>query len=353
VSLGSVQQDTMLTASGDGETIAFAENGISNGPWGLIDIPTGTVVRRDVQGNTGHFNYEVATDRFGSQFSVVSGWNTFVYDESYALLGNIGAAQGPFPDGGAYHPVERIAYFPWSESSTVRVYDMNTRAQTGSLNFEYVFGSNGNVAYKFGRTRLSRDGSLLMVSVGGGVRIYQQYAPLQAGPLNVQANQWQANSFGLAGSVGNGGSLDYAVATTPAHGSLSISGATASYVPAPGYVGTDSFTYRVRYGRAERSATVSMTVVDPNRAPVALNDSAQTRSAAILIPVLANDSDPDGNAIALTSVTVPSAGAAVIQGTKVLFTPPKAWPKTAVTFSYSINDGRGKSASAQVSVTRN
>jgi hypothetical protein len=352
VDLASVRQNTMLSASGDGETIAFAENNISSGAWGLIDVPTGAIIRRQGADGTGWSVYEIATDRFGAQFSLPTYDGTMVYDDVYAKLATIGAYAGIRPIGVSYHPVERIAYFPNASTSEVRVFDMNSLTQTGSLNFEYTFTStNNNRAFVDGRTRLSRDGSLLMVSVGGGVRVYQQYAPLQAGFVSASTNIGQAKTVNLAGSIGNGGALSYSLGTAPAHGSAVISNDTVSYTPAAGYVGNDSFTYRVQYGRAVREATVAMTVVDPNHAPVAVNDTAKARSTAILIPVLANDSDPDGDALSIVAVTQPTAGSVTIQGSQLRFVPPKKWPG-ALTFNYTISDGHGKQATASVTVTR-
>jgi hypothetical protein len=354
IDLASVRQNTMLSASGDGETIAFAENNISDGRWGLIDVPTGEIVRRDGYTNgAGWSVWEIGADRFGAQFSIPTYGGTMVYDDVYTKIATLGTYAAAAPIGVAYHPVERIAYFPFAQTSEVRVYDMDTRTQSGTINFEYPFPWTGNHAFDQGRVRISRDGSLLMVAVGGGVRIYQQYAPLQASAAAATTLAGQAKAVTLQGSVGNGGTVSYAVAETPSHGTVSIAGSVATYTPAAGYSGSDSFTYRANYGRAARVASVSMTITPPpNSAPVAVNDVAQARNAAILIPVTANDTDPDGDAISITSVTAPNAGAAAIQGNKVLYTPPKKWP-AQVTFNYTISDGRGKSATARVTVTRN
>ncbi|MFC0679331.1 pre-peptidase C-terminal domain-containing protein [Lysobacter korlensis] len=259
--LASVGQNSMLSASGDGLTIAFAETNLSDGPWGLFDVPTGGIVRRGgYQNGTSRFNYEIGTDRFGAQLSIPTYGGTMVYDDVYAKIATIGTYAGAQPVGVAYHPVERIAYFPFAQTSEVRVYDMNTRTQTGSFDFEYTFSHPGNAAFQNGRTRLSRDGSLLMVSVGGGVRIHQQYAPLQARSISASTAFGQARHVTLDGSVGNGGNVAYSLGTAPSHGTVTIAGNVATYTPAAGYSGADSFTYRVSYGRAVREATVSMTV---------------------------------------------------------------------------------------------
>jgi Bacterial Ig domain len=252
----------------------------------------------------------------------------------------------------AYHPVERSAYFPWSGGGQVRVYDMNTFTQTASHDFEDAFGWVGNNAYEQGRARLSKDGSLLMVSVTGGVRFLQTYASLAAAPVSATASAGTPTSIALPGSIGNGGSLSYAIVRAPAHGTATLAGANATYTAQAGYSGGDSFRYRVQYGSAVREAEVNLAVTVPNLPPVAVNDSAVTRRASILIPVLANDSDPDGDKLTITSVNRPVLGAASIEGDQVRFTPPsKSWTGT-ITFGYTISDGKGGDASATVRVTR-
>jgi hypothetical protein len=333
-----------LSVSGDAQTVGFVDYTYPTGSvWGFVDVPTGSVVRRPF--TESRYAGALAIDRLGAQFAVHGEEGYFVFDDAYAPVGTI-----PIDSSMEfrYHPVERIGYWIPYGSYVLQIHDMTTLQQIGSIDFggDPRFGGMWYV-------RLSRDGSLIMTTVGEGVRIFQQYAPLQAAAINASTNINQAKAMTLAGSIGNGGALAYSIAGQPAHGTVSVSGGVATYTPAAGYVGSDSFQYRVQYGRAVRTATVWMTVVDPNRAPVAVNDNAATRNTAILIPVLANDSDPDGDALSIASVTPPTAGTAVIQGAKVLFTPPKKWPSAPVTFNYTISDGRGKSATAKVTVTRN
>lgn len=352
-SLASLNQATMLAPSGDGQTMAFAESNASDGPWGLIDLPTGGIVRRrGYTDGTTWYNYEIGVDRLGSQFAIPTFGGTFVYDAAYRKVATLGQYAGPQPVGVAYHPVERIAYFPWSGSSEVRVYDMDTFAPIGSHDAKDTFSGNGNRAFVQGRTRLSRDGSLLMVSVTGGVRLLQTYAPLSAAPLSISAVAGTPVSVALPGSIGNGGALAYEIVRAPRHGALTLSGAVATYVAEAGFGGTDDFRYRVRYGSAVREAEARITVVVPNRPPLAADDSAATRRTAILIPVLANDRDPDGDPLSIVAVTAPRVGRVAIESGMIRYTPPRSW-SGSVGFVYTVSDGRGGTASATVTVTRN
>jgi hypothetical protein len=70
-----------------------------------------------------------------------------------------------------------------------------------------------------------------------------------------------AKAITLSGSDLEGSNLTYAVATQPAYGTLSGTGATRTYTPNPGYMGSDSFTFRVNDGALDSPpATVSILV---------------------------------------------------------------------------------------------
>ncbi|HYQ72951.1 MAG TPA: Ig-like domain-containing protein, partial [Gammaproteobacteria bacterium] len=82
------------------------------------------------------------------------------------------------------------------------------------------------------------------------------------------------------------------------NGSVSHTAGSLSYTPDPGFVGSDSFTYTIDDGfSGSASGNVSITVTAANSAPVANADSVSINAGdSITISVLANDSDPDGDA---------------------------------------------------------
>jgi hypothetical protein len=89
----------------------------------------------------------------------------------------------------------------------------------------------------------------------------------------------------------------------------------------------------------------------PNLDPVAQNDSATTEfETSVSIAVLANDTDPDGDPITLESVSMPAHGSAAINGNHIDYTPAAGF-FGADTFSYTVTDDHGGTASANVSVT--
>ena len=90
-----------------------------------------------------------------------------------------------------------------------------------------------------------------------------------------------------------------------------------------------------------------------NVGPVAIADNATTVvNTPVTVNVLANDSDANGDALTITSVSSFVNGSAVISGNSVVFTPNAGFTGTG-SFTYSISDGHGGSASATASVTVN
>ncbi len=143
----------------------------------------------------------------------------------------------------------------------------------------------------------------------------------------------------------------------PAFGTLSL-GLDGSFVytPAEGFHGTDSFTYRANDGTAwSNAATVTITVPRLNEAPVALDDAYVTAESTVLVVtaldgLLANDSDGDGDALAVLLVSGPRHGTLALDaGGGFVYTPDEGWHGTD-SFTYRAHDGTANSALATVRI---
>ncbi|MCP4967152.1 MAG: tandem-95 repeat protein, partial [bacterium] len=88
-----------------------------------------------------------------------------------------------------------------------------------------------------------------------------------------------------------------------------------------------------------------------NNDPDAVDDSDATpQDTAVVIDVLANDSDPDTDPLTVDSVTQGSNGSVVNNGTDVTYTPNASW--TGIdTFTYTVSDGNGGFDTGGVTVT--
>ncbi len=155
-------------------------------------------------------------------------------------------------------------------------------------------------------------------------------------------------------SDADGDALSLVSVTPPLHGTASISDNRVRYTPAAGFTGGDTFSYTLSDGRGgSGGANVHITVTSrPNQAPIARDDSAVTPfQTPITLSPLSNDTDPDGDDLTLVAITQPVHGNAVLNGDGQVTYTPDAGFSGADGFSYTIEDGRGGSASAQVAIT--
>jgi hypothetical protein len=93
----------------------------------------------------------------------------------------------------------------------------------------------------------------------------------------------------------------------------------------------------------------------PNNAPTAAADGAITNEdTAVVVSVLANDSDPDtGDSLTVSAVTQGANGAVVDNGDGTVTYTPNANFNGADSFTYTVSDGNGGSDTATVNVTVN
>jgi hypothetical protein len=80
---------------------------------------------------------------------------------------------------------------------------------------------------------------------------------------------------------------------------------------------------------------------------------ATSEDTAVTFNVLANDSDPDGDPIIISSFTFPTHGQLISGGAGSFTFTPAANFNGSDSFTYTIRDGKGGEATATVSITVN
>jgi len=211
-----------------------------------------------------------------------------------------------------------------------------TLAASGGFAYSPNAGFEGDDAF----TYAASDGDLsdtatVTITVGGGnvapVAVDDEATTDEDAPVTIAvlANDSDANSDPLVVvAVGDA-----------ARGTVTTDGQAVTYTPAADVNGTDAFTYTVSDGDLTATATVAVTIRPVNDAPLALDDEASTASGtAVTVAVLANDTDPDGDALVVAAVGTPSAGTVTTDGQEVVYTPPTGFSGTA-TFTYTASDG--------------
>ena len=149
----------------------------------------------------------------------------------------------------------------------------------------------------------------------------------------------------------DGNPLNVVSATAP-NGTVVINAdGTVTYTPNANFNGSDTITYTISDGAGGfATTTVAVTVTPVNDVPVAGNDTATTtEDAPVTIPVLANDSDPDGNPLTITAATSPNGTVVINPDGTITFTPAPNFNGPA-TITYTVSDGMGGVTTATVSV---
>ena len=155
-----------------------------------------------------------------------------------------------------------------------------------------------------------------------------------------------------------GGALRVESVTAPSHGTARIAALIAAdrrggvvYAPEADWHGTDRFVYTVADGDGGvATAEVVVVVAAVNDAPAAMADTVATaEDVSVLIDVLANDTDVEGGALRVESVTAPSHGTARAAGGGVEYVP-EADYHGPDRFTYTATDGDGGTATAEVVV---
>jgi VCBS repeat-containing protein len=183
-------------------------------------------------------------------------------------------------------------------------------------------------------------------------------APVANGQV-VAADNETPEAITLTASDVDDAVLTYSIVpdSGPSNGILSGSAPNVTYTANAGYEGTDSFQFIATDDDALDSDPVTVTInVSPvNHPPVAADDVASTNEdTPIDIDVITNsDSDPDGDALQVGSVTTqPSNGSAspAADSKSITYSPGPNFNGTD-TFWYVANDGGLDSAPAKVTVT--
>lgn len=163
----------------------------------------------------------------------------------------------------------------------------------------------------------------------------------------------------LAGTDPDGDPLTFTIGTGPAHGTLTGTPPTVTYVPDAGFVGADSVTFTASDGQAiSAPATIAITVEQSNRAPVATGATADT-TAGIPVNIPLTATDADNNPLTFTVASRPAHG--TLAGPPPTSTPPTGPPPTVTyrpapgfvgtdSFTFTASDGTATSDPATITI---
>uniref|UniRef100_UPI002635AD03 Ig-like domain-containing protein n=1 Tax=uncultured Sulfitobacter sp. TaxID=191468 RepID=UPI002635AD03 len=126
---------------------------------------------------------------------------------------------------------------------------------------------------------------------------------------------------------------------------------TIVFTPDEDFNGPTTITYTVADPDGnEDTATVDVNVIPANDPPVTQDDVAETnQDEAVIIDVLANDSDPDGDPLVVHSASSPNGEVAINDDGTITFTPAPGFNGPAE-ITYTVSDGQGGETPGTVDV---
>jgi hypothetical protein len=196
--------------------------------------------------------------------------------------------------------------------------------------------------------------SVLLVSCGGGGT--GDGSPPPAPPpssnqpptitsLTFAATEDRDFAGAMTATDPEGTTVTFTRTSDPAHGQVtSFTAAGAfTYRPAANFTGADSFIVRATdAANAQVTATITVNVANgDDDAPILRTDILQATGANPLVDVLANDEEPDGEALTLTLVGNPDFGSATVENRRIRFNLPAAF-KGFNRFQYRAVDSAGQ-----------
>ena len=213
-------------------------------------------------------------------------------------------------------------------------------AFAGAASFTYSVCDNGTTAGV--PDPLCADGTVTIeVSPGPNT-------PPTGEPATLTATEDTTSPITLVGDDADGDSLAFAIAASPAHGTLTGDAPDLTYVPAPDYFGPDPFSFTVSDGQASSAPVdVVIDVTEVNDPPLPGADSvvaaADQQVSVDAATLLANDAagppNESGQTLAVTEVVAgpdTHGTVALVDGT-ITYTPDPGFTGPA-TFTYTVCD---------------
>jgi large repetitive protein len=237
-----------------------------------------------------------------------------------------------------------------------------TITAANASNGTVVINANGTITYTPNANFNGTDVITYTISDGAGgfstATITVSVAPVNDPPVAIpDAATTNEETPVIVNVLGNdrdveGDPLTVTAASAP-NGTVTINpDGTLRYVPNANFFGNDVITYTISDGRGGfATSTVTMTVINTNDLPIAVNDVATTlEDTPVSLNVLTNDSDPDGNPLTVVKAVAPNGTVVIGRDGLITYTPNLNFNGTDI-ITYTITDGTGALVTATVTVT--
>ena len=311
-----------------------------------IELEDGSMLPDDSEGKIvgGLFDFELEGSEYGGSVSIVipqvqaipaqaqyrkyvaSGWQEFVTDANNQIFSSAGEPGYCPPMGDA----------SWQSGLTEGHWCVQLLIQDGGPN-DGDGQANGTIVDPGGvAVKLSANQHPIAQADSFSLPWNQQHL------LDVLANDNDADNDSL-----------YLVQASVSIGEISVSDDKLSlmYTPPEDFIGNAQLSYTVSDGMGGTAMSHAELVVFYNRAPVVNDSSAGTDDrTAIELDVLSTASDPDDDSLTLESAVAQSGSVSITTSQTLSYQPKTGFAGTDI-ISFSVSDGNGASATAQVVVT--
>lgn len=355
--LGATASDTFTYAAVGGgsgtSTLKFTVKGVNDAPLLSSTSVSLNTITEDQITNSGHSvsSFLSSTDIDSSALrgiaitDLASGNGQWQYStDGRATWSNIGAVN----DGSALllRSSDYIRFVPNGANGTTANFTYHAWDQTsGSAGAKVDASTNGGqTAFSTG----SATASILVTDVNDApVGQAANASGTEDGPpITGQVKATDVDSTTLTYAL---------VANSAVGGSVSVDAATGNYsfTPTANFNGTASFKFTASDSSLTSTpATVTIAIAPVNDGPpVANTDNAGTYAdTPVLIDVLANDTDIDGDPLTISALGDAGHGTVQIENGKVRYAPAAGYTGDDA-FIYTVSDGAGGTAQGNVNVT--
>ncbi len=239
-------------------------------------------------------------------------------------------------------------------ANLVRLHECEVETGT-SPHGAMVLASDGNFYGTMGAAGANSRGCIFRLTPDGDYTVIYHFDSL----ATPQGDLIQASDGFLYGTTRSGGSAGLGGVFR-----ISLSGSFTALISFSGTDGSNPLAGLIQagdgnlYGTTYEGGTggkgvifrVTLEVASANRAPIALDNTAVTSGANVIVNVLGNDFDPEGEALAVTDVSTPTFGTATILGDNTILYAPGIGFSGSDSFTYTIRDPEGATAMATVTI---
>jgi len=204
---------------------------------------------------------------------------------------------------------------------------------------------NGSDSFTFKANDGQLDSNIATISIA--VNLLND--PPVAQSQSLTTNEGELLPIVLQATDPDGDLISYELTSQPTNGQIIGTSANLIYLPSSSFDGTDSFNFIANDGLLDsQNATIDITILDTNDAPVAIPQSLTTQENTT-IDITLNGTDPEGDNLTYQLASTPQHGTVSGSGQAISYTP-SSFYEGLDSFEFIVNDGEIDSNKATITI---